>query len=103
MRKAMRGDESLEYGRVYRAIERALWTLGPALILLMALNIPSLEAAHQQAEEDIAVEIASENQEYCAKWGMSAVTPEHADCIRDLLAIRGRAEQRVRDQIAADF
>ena len=55
----MRADECLEYGPVYRAIERALWTLGPALILLMALNIPSLEAARQQAEEDIAVEIAS--------------------------------------------
>ena len=99
----MHGDEPLEYGPGYRAIERALWALGPALILFMALNIPRTEAVRQEAEAELAVEIASEGQEYCKKWGMAVGTAEHLDCIRDLVAIRGRAEQRLRDQIAADL
>jgi len=37
------------------------------------------------------------------KWGMAAGTPEHLDCIRDLVAIRARSEQRVRDEAASDF
>src|SRR5437868_10222658 len=96
-------EEAHEYGPVYRAIERALWVLGPALILFMALNVPNIEAARQKAEAELAAAIASESQEYCNKWGMAAGTAEHADCIRDLVAIRGRAEQRLRDQIAADL
>jgi hypothetical protein len=92
-----------EHGPIYLAIERALWALGPALILLIVLGYPSQEAARQQITADQAIEIAAENARYCENWGMPAGSIGHAGCIRDLVAIRGRAEQRVRDQIAADF
>ena len=93
-----------QHGPIYKAIERALWALGPALILFLLLNVPAMQAARQQAEVDSAAEIASENMEYCTKWGMPAGSPEHAACVLDLVAIRGRAELRVRDQVAAaDF
>lgn len=93
--------ETYEYGPIYTAIERALWALGPALIFFMLLNIPAMRAARQQAETDFAADTASENLEYCAKWGMPAGSAGNADCIRDLVAIRGRAEQRLRDRVAA--
>ena len=95
----MHREGSLEYGPVYRA----LWALGPALILLIVLGSPSQEAARQQITADQAIEIAAENARYCENWGMPAGSVGHADCIWDLVAIRGRAEQRVRDQIAADL
>lgn len=97
--------ENYKYGPIYTAIERALWALGPALIFFMLLNIPAMQAVREQAEADFAADAASENREYCAKWGMPAGTAGNADCIRDLVAIRGRAEQRLRDRqaAAADF
>lgn len=92
-----------EHGPVYLAVERTLWVCGPALILFMLLNFPATLAARQQVEAAFAVDVASENLEYCAKWGMPHESAEHADCVRDLVTIRGRAEQRVRDEAAADF
>ena len=93
-----------QHGPIYMAIERALWALGPALMLFLLLNVPAMQAARQQAEADFAAEAASENLAYCTKWGMPAGSPEHATCVLDLVAIRGRAELRVRDQVAAaDF
>ena len=91
------------YGPVYTAIERALWALGPALILLFAFNFPSMQAARQQAEAQVDVAIAAENTEYCLKWGMAVESAEHGACIRDLVAIRAQGEQRVRDTAASDF
>lgn len=41
---------------------------------------------------------AAENGEHCVKWGMGAGTPEHLDCIHDLVTIQARSEERVRDE-----
>ena len=90
-------------GRCTWPIERALWALGPALVFFLLLNFPAVQAARQQAEADVAADIGSENLEYCAKWGMPVASPEHADCVQDLVAIRARTAQRVRDQAAAEF
>jgi hypothetical protein len=92
-----------EHGPIYLAIERALWALGPALLLLIALGYPSQQAARQQAAVDQSIEIAAENAEYCAKWGMLAGSAEHGSCLRDLIGIRARTEQRARDEAALDF
>ena len=92
-----------EHGPVYLATERALWALGPARLLLIALGYPSQQAARQQAAVDQSIEIAAENAEYCAKWGMLAGSAEHGSCLRDLIAIRARTEQRARDEAALDF
>jgi hypothetical protein len=94
-------DEVIEHGPVYLAIERALWVLGPALILFMLLNVPAMRAAQEQAEVQLAADVSAENLEYCARWGMPAGTAQYLDCIRDLVAIRARAEQRLRDSTAA--
>lgn len=92
------------HGPVYRAIERFLWAFAPVPALLLFLNYPSIEAARQQAETDQAMAIAAENKDFCMKWGMVPGTAEHASCIIDLVGIRARTEQLVRDQIAAsDF
>ena len=91
-----------EHGPIYLAIERALWGLGPALLLLIALGYPSQQTARQQAAVDQSIEIAAENAEYCAKWGMLAGSAEHGSCLRDLIGIRARTEQRTRDE-ASDF
>ena len=52
--------------------------------MFLVVSFPATEVARQQAEADLAANIASENKEYCAKWGMPIGSPEHADCIRDL-------------------
>ena len=49
------------YGRAYLVIERALWALGPALLLLIALSYPSQQAARQQIAANQAIEIAAED------------------------------------------
>ena len=104
MQPQHRSDEELiGHGPVYLAIERALWVCGPALILFMLLNFSVVRAVQQQAEAAFAADLAAENLEYCAKWGMPHGSAAHADCARDLVAIRGRAEQRVRDEAAIDF
>ena len=88
-------DEIGRPGPIYRVMERALWLLAPVLILIMALSIPSHKAAQEQADADIAREIAAENLEYCTKWGMPEGSPQHASCVRDLIGIRTKTEQRI--------
>jgi len=96
-------DEPDAYGPVYRAIERALWALGPALILFMLLNVPSIRAGWQQQEAELSALIATENAAYCTKWGVPAGSPAHLDCLRDVIRIRAETERRVRDELAAAF
>jgi len=56
-----RREDDGEHGPIYMAIERALWALGPALLLFMMLGQLSTQASRQQAEADLAMQIASEN------------------------------------------
>jgi len=85
------------------AIERALWALGPALLLLIALTYPSQQAARQQIAVNHALEMAAENARYCSNWAMPAGSAEHTQCLRDLIAIRAQTRQRVREEEAFDF
>ena len=96
-------EEDGEHGPIYMAIERALWALGPALLLFMVLGQLSTQASRQQADADLAMQIASENLAFCSKWGISAGSAEHASCVLDLTGIRARAEQGVRDEVASQF
>jgi hypothetical protein len=98
-----RAAGSKEHGPVYNAIERALWVLGPVLILFLILNVPAMQAAREQREADTAADIAPENLEYCTKWGMPAGAARYDDCVRDLARIRDRVEHRLRDQIVGTF
>lgn len=96
-------EDTGEYGPIYRAIERALWALGPALIVFLLLTYPSMQAARQQAAAETNIAIGAENADYCANWGMPRGTARHLGCIRDLVDIRGRTEQRVRNETVTDF
>ena len=98
-----RREEDGERGPIYMAVERALWALGPALLLLMLLGHLSTQPARQQAETELAMQIASENKRFCEKWGMPAGSPEHVICVRDLIGVRADTEQRIRDENAAAF
>jgi hypothetical protein len=88
-----------EHGPVYRAIERALWASAPFLVFLPILGYPAIQRERENARLDAERAIVAENTEYCAKWGMPLGTPEYDRCVKDLVNIRGRAEQRVRDEI----
>ena len=90
-------------GPLYAAVERALWALAPIVLVVLLLSIPTLQAAHRQSEADLAKDVASENHRYCEKWGMAASSAAEARCIRDLVGIRARAEQHVRDELAGEF
>jgi hypothetical protein len=95
----MFGREEGELGPIYRAIERSIWALAPfLLVLLLVLNYRSLQDADDQAAVGWANDVAAENLDYCSKWGMPPGSGKHQSCIRDLVGIRARAEQRLRDQ-----
>lgn len=91
------------HGPVYKAIEKALWAFAPVPALLLLLSYPSMQAARQQAEMDVAKEIAAETTDYCTKWRMPPGSAHYENCLRDLVGIRARAEQRVRDEVARDI
>ena len=98
-----RREEPDEHGPVYLAIERALWALGPALLLFMLVGQLSTKSDRHQAEVELAKEVAAENLAFCSNWGIPAGSAEHTNCVLDLTGIRARAEQRVRDEIASQF
>ncbi len=96
-------QNELGYGRVYNAIERAIWAFVPVLALALILFYPSIQAARQQFEADLAADVAAETAEYCGKWGMPAGTDKYPVCVKDLSEIRARAEQRYRDLTTSEF
>jgi hypothetical protein len=85
---------------IYRLIERGLWALAPALVLLMLFNLPAIWAAREQAAQSAAEEIAAENDRYCEKWGLPSGTPKHDACVRDLVNIRARSALQAYDEQA---
>ena len=99
----MRPGDRSEDGSVYRAIERALYALAPPLFLFLALTYPSMKVARENAAAQMDGAIAAESAEYCIKWGMPDGSSEYLTCLHDLAAIRGRSEQRVRDEAMSDF
>lgn len=97
-------DEAVgEHGPVYKAIERALWVFAPVPALLLFLSYPSMQAARQQLETELANEVAAENRQYCDKWGMPEGSDKYLECARDLAAIRLNTEQRLRDMTVTDL
>jgi hypothetical protein len=60
-----------EHGPIYMAIERALWALGPALLLFILVGHLSTQTARQQADADLAMEIAGDSpkQSRAREWG----------------------------------
>jgi hypothetical protein len=90
-------------GPVYRFVSRVLYAFAVILGVFILFSTPSIRAAHQQAELELAKEIASEHLRYCEKWGMPSGTPKYLNCVSDLVGIRERTEQRLRDEVAGEF
>lgn len=97
-----RGGARLSEHPGWRRINAALWALAPLLLLAFALGVSSVIAGRSRDEAANARAVAAENHWYCAKWGLPAGTPEHAVCVRDLVNIRSRIEQTVRQALTAD-
>src|SRR5438874_1916394 len=71
-----------------------------AACLLAALSVPFFfYSARVIAPQQERQEIERENAAFCEKYGLSAGTPQHADCIADLMTIRAR--QNEHDAVAA--
>ncbi|HEX5452164.1 MAG TPA: hypothetical protein VFX06_00080 [Stellaceae bacterium] len=87
----------------YRRIEWGLWALAPAILVITLLQMLSTITAGDQARVQLESEIRAENRGYCEKWGMPVGTAVHAACMRDLRDIRDQTEQRVREDLAANF
>ena len=90
-----------EHGRIYKGIERMLWAAAPVPAILLILAYPSVQLARQELEAEAAKEVAAENAEYCGKWGMPIASAAFESCVRDLVGIRARAEERLRELTAA--
>lgn len=95
-------DAGRQHGPVYTAIERALWAFAPVPAILLLLSYPATQQAHEKARADAAKTIARENTEYCTKWGMPVGTANYDSCVKDLVNIRARTEERVLDEIARE-
>ena len=54
-RENNRREKPDEHGPIYMAIERALWALGPGLLLFMLVGHLSTQTARQQAVADLAL------------------------------------------------
>ena len=78
-----------------------------AACLLAALSVPFFfyvavfgdPSARVIAPQQERQEVERENAAFCEKYGLSAGTPQHADCIADLMTIRAR--QNEHDAVAA--
>lgn len=72
-------------GRIYDAIELALWASLIAGLFVFALFIvPGIPAAQQRSAAARAAAFEHECEFYCSKWGMPAGSRRHEGCISDL-------------------
>jgi hypothetical protein len=66
-------------GQVFRM---AFWATCGALAVVAAIMIQRAPQVRAEAERQQAAQIATENREYCEKWGMCAETRQYLDEIR---------------------
>jgi len=83
------GRTSALLDRLYEHVELAMWaSLVAGLIVFALFVVPGIPAAQHRIE--VARSAAFEHQcdFYCARWGMPAGTPRHAQCMTDLRQFR---------------
>jgi hypothetical protein len=73
----------------------AIWGVCGALGVVAVAMIQKAPQIRAEAEQQQAVEIATENRAYCEKWGMRAGTRAHALCTLDLDDIRAGHAKRL--------
>ena len=87
-------------GPVYEFINKTLWILAVLLPIFWLSKLPEFWDARGKAEIQDTMQVAAESNRYCEKWGMAPATPEHTNCLRDLITIRINTEQRLREREA---
>lgn len=87
----------------YRMAAQGLYVIGGVVGIAMLFALPSLQRARENAAADLAQALATENIQYCEKWGLAAGSAASLACIRDLIRIREETEHRARDQFADAF
>jgi len=81
-------------GLVYDNIELGLWAALIAGIAVFALFVvPGLPAAQRRAEAARLAAFDHACEFYCRRWGMSAGTRAHAQCMSDLRQFRASLEK----------
>jgi hypothetical protein len=80
---------------IYEWGHRAAWLIAalsvPFFLYVAIFGEPSARIIAPEQERQ---EIEGENAAFCEKYGLPAGTPQHADCIADLMAIRARQDER---------
>ena len=80
-------------------VHTALWALLAAfLIFFVVFVLPNVPEMITQAQINRAKEIAAENEEYCAKFGMGSGSQKHDQCLLDLGEFRYKVEKRIADE-----
>jgi hypothetical protein len=85
-------------GRIYDAIELALWAaLIAGLVVFAVFIVPGVPAAQQRAATARAAAFDRECDFYCSKWGMPAGTRRHERCMSDLKQFSRAVIKRIED------
>ena len=85
--------------RIYDNAHAALWAALLAFVLYFAVVVaPKMPESQAKAESQRVLEISTEHNFYCDKWGMGAHKQAHDQCILDLQAFRAKIERRIIDE-----
>ena len=96
-------QQAITNSPVYEFINKALWVFAVLLPIFMIENLPEFWNAREKEEIQGAMQVAAESNRYCERWGMAPTTPEHTNCLRDLITIRINTEQRLHEREESVF
>lgn len=85
--------------QVYDNVHVLLWAiLIFALVFFGIFVAPKFPEERAKYQATRALEIASENDFYCRKWGMAPGNANYRDCVFDLQELRKKVERRIDDE-----
>lgn len=85
--------------QIYDNVHIALWSiLTAALIFLGFFVFPNIPAAQRRYEATRALELKSEQDYYCRKWGMIQGSANYHACMMDLQEYRTKVERRLMEE-----
>ena len=95
----MPGRKSRILEQIYDNVHIALWsTLITALIFFAIFVVPNIPAARRSYEATRALELASERDFYCRKWGLIPGSAHYRTCMIDLQEYRKKVERRLMEE-----
>jgi hypothetical protein len=98
--KAVNSQRVLETVRaIYDEVNLALWAIAAVLVVYVVVVILP-KAPEMRARADLlrTQEVNAENEWYCQRWHMGAMSPMHERCIMDLQQLRTSIENRLADE-----